>query len=92
MVHNLHSLLSSRQFEKSKSEAAKVYRNSSSEEGSYLRLVDVCITLNSRPRVMMMKKKKTATALPLASGEGTTDMVFKTFALKIAQAKANIWP
>ena len=30
---------------------------SRSEEGSYLRLVDVCITLNSRPRVIKKKKK-----------------------------------
>ena len=50
------------------------------------------MSLNSRPRVIKKKKKKTATALPLASGEGTSDMVFKTLALKIAQAKDNIWP
>jgi hypothetical protein len=55
-------------------------------------------------RVIKKKKKRqaycgvlrggrfTISKIPLASGTGKTQMVSKTFSLKMAQAKAIIWP
>ena len=45
-------------------------------------------TLGSR----VIKKKKMQTVSALASGEGTTQMIQRTFALKMAQVEAKIWP
>ena len=46
-----------RRFARFKNNCFAVMR-SSSEEGSYLRLVDVCVSLNARPRVLKKKKRR----------------------------------